>query len=143
MTQQFAQKLNPPIYSSTEITVINADTLDILHKLTDEGLNPVGLNMANDETPGGGVRSGAGAQEECIFRRTNYFRTLVDDFYPLIDNELVYSPVVNVFKTADYSICDTWRTSFIACAALRNPDLVVDDDTGFETYSELDYRIMK
>jgi uncharacterized protein (TIGR02452 family) len=35
--------------------------------------------MANDYSPGGGYRQGDGAQEETLFRRSNYFRSLDSD----------------------------------------------------------------
>jgi hypothetical protein len=59
------------------ITVVNNDTLDAMSDLLAEGFtHPLVLNMASDICPGGGVRSGAMAQEECICRRTTLFPLL-------------------------------------------------------------------
>ncbi|CAF0883349.1 unnamed protein product, partial [Didymodactylos carnosus] len=65
-----------PRFSLTAIEVVNEDCLVAYERLAAEGLNPVLLNMANAVTPGGGYRRGDGAQEENIFRRTNYFVSL-------------------------------------------------------------------
>jgi hypothetical protein len=53
------------------IIVRNDDTLDTMLHLRAMGFKtPVILNMASDRWPGGGVRSGEVAQEECICRRS-------------------------------------------------------------------------
>ena len=58
------------------ISVISKDIIDCTLELQDNGLNPVLLNMANALVPGGGIYIGSPGQEENIFRRTNYFKTL-------------------------------------------------------------------
>jgi hypothetical protein len=57
-----------------KIQVVNSDVIDLTELLYNEHNNTkkIGiLNLANPETPGGGVLSGSFAQEEEIFRRTN------------------------------------------------------------------------
>src|SRR5581483_11338686 len=56
------------------IQVIDGDCLSHALRLKKEGYNPVVLNMANAEVPGGGYLYGSGAQEENLFRRTNLFQ---------------------------------------------------------------------
>ena len=75
-SHKFDVKDIPTIIGETKIDVINSDCLEEGIKLLDAGYNPAILNMANRQNPGGGVRNGAGAQEETIFRRTNIFRSL-------------------------------------------------------------------
>jgi len=71
--------LPPPLKTPTNLGVFNYDCLDVgLHMKTHLGLNPVVLNMCSPNLPGGGFRTGAGAQEESLFRRTNYYQVLGD-----------------------------------------------------------------
>jgi hypothetical protein len=70
------------------------------------------LNMANQYTPGGGFRSGCGAQEENLHRRSDLCCFLEDTrawvpppgtsgdfaFYPIPDDAVLYSPGVRVFR---------------------------------------------
>ena len=71
------------------------------------------LNFANPMTPGGGVRVGAMAQEECLCRSSNLYTCLTStpfaDYYGYhrsrkdltFSDRLIYTPGVTVFKTDD------------------------------------------
>lgn len=116
----------PVAGSTTSVEVVDMDSIDCGLLWKTRGFNPLVLNLASDRHAGGGVVNGAGAQEESLFRRTNYWRTLTQDMYPLGRYEAVYSPGVRVIKTSE---ADGWRpmdatVDFIACPALRNPDVV-------------------
>ena len=118
-----------------EVRVEDADSIDCALRYLRMGHNPVVLNLADDCFPGGCVDIGSGAQEESLFRRTNLCRTLDLSFYPIRDDELVYSPGVTVFKRAE---ADAWRPldddcdqlAFIACPGIKNPvlDYAPNDD---------------
>jgi uncharacterized protein (TIGR02452 family) len=69
------QSFTPP-FSSTNVRVVNEDCLISYSELVTSGMKPLLLNMANATTPGGGYRKGDGAQEENIFRRSNYYMSL-------------------------------------------------------------------
>ena len=56
--------------------VVDEDTLDLAETYLKEGLRPAALNLANAYQPGGGVEQGCSAQEESIFRRTNYHQAI-------------------------------------------------------------------
>lgn len=115
-------------WSSTHIEVVDSDTIDCGLAWVARGYNPLVLNLASDAHPGGGVERGAAAQEESLFRRTNYWQTLRRRMYPLERYEAVYSPGITVIKTAEQ---DGWkplpqpepRLDFIACPAIRHPHL--------------------
>jgi uncharacterized protein (TIGR02452 family) len=108
------------LHIDIDISVVNCDAIDASLDLD----NPVVLNLASPTRPGGGVRAGALAQEEELFRRTAYHRTLnlETGFYPLGEDEVVYSPDVPIILDADYTTTGEQRAvSFIACAGLRWP----------------------
>lgn len=131
-----------PSVGTTEIRVENIDCLAEGMKLIDEGYNPAVLNMASRRNPGGGVLTGAGAQEETLFRRTNLFRSLYqfapfaslygikpsDRQYPL-DRHYggIYTPNATLFRedeSHNYRLMDTpYKMSFIAVAGINRPDL--------------------
>ena len=117
-----------PINSSAKaaIKVINADTLSVAEDLDESNVGKIlCLNMANHKTPGGGVENGATAQEEDLFRKTSLHCTLTEEFYPLKDYEIMYSPDVFVLKNSEHEEYEEpWTVSFVSCAALRNPRLV-------------------
>ena len=63
-------------FSSTTVEVVQRDCLEVYYQLASSGRRPLLLNMANQRSPGGGYRRGDGAQEENLFRRSNYCLSL-------------------------------------------------------------------
>ena len=113
-------------YDKTFVNVLDLDSIDCGYELLKRGFNPVILNMADDCFPGGHVQIGSGAQEESLFRRTNYFQTLhlQTGFYPLVNSQLVYSPQVAVIKDQYGEYLDKYfNLPFIACPAVKKPVL--------------------
>lgn len=130
------------------IDVQNTDTLTMLRQYKDQGLNPLVLNMASNFKPGGGVTSGSSAQEENLFRRSNYFKTLDFDMlprktYPLAPDNAIYSPNVCVIKDTDYELLEEpYYGDFLACAAVRNPKLTRDGKYKFsQDYDSMGMKI--
>jgi uncharacterized protein (TIGR02452 family) len=128
---QEIQKRQYPI--GDVVVVENTDSLSMLQQFKEKfGLNPLTVNFASAMRPGGGVTSGSSAQEENLFRRSNYFNTLDVDLlpkgtYPMKSDTVVYSPNVCVIKDENYELLDTpFYGDFIACAAVRNPKLTPD-----------------
>ena len=132
----------PTINSNTIIKVVNLDCLLAAEKLLKEGYHPAVLNMASRQNPGGGVQTGAGAQEENLFRRSNLFQSLYQFApfageyglrksnyqYPLDRNfGGIYTPDAIVFRGTEqdgYPLLDTpYRMSFIAVAGINRPTL--------------------
>ena len=72
-------------FPRTSISVVGDDCVVVYENLVRRGKNPLLLNMASATSPGGGYRKGDGAQEENLFRRSDYFRSLdvdLDGFLP-------------------------------------------------------------
>lgn len=94
----------------TAVTVYNGDSIDVAIKLQQKGLKVAVLNMANAKHPGGGAKNGARAQEESIFRISNYFQSLYPDENKTLATRLakkpyyvpefgaIYTPGVTVFR---------------------------------------------
>lgn len=67
-------------YEKSNIKFFDMDTIDccLMH-----APNALVLNLADDIFPGGSVDVGSGAQEESLFRRTNYSTSLKVEMYPI------------------------------------------------------------
>lgn len=126
-------------YEKTKIDVVNDDVLAVTKHYHDIGEKQIiVLNLASDRCPGGGVASGAMAQEEELFRRSNYFMCLDDKFYPLSPASIVYTPNVTIVKDKHYAdLIAPFTVSMLAAAAVRRPQLRRDG-----SYSDRDYSIM-
>jgi uncharacterized protein (TIGR02452 family) len=120
----------PRLDTDTRIELYSEDCLDTEFRLRNTGLNPCVLNMASTTTPGGGWLEGAGAQEESLFRRSNYFECLTEDLYPLPEFGGVYSPSVTIFRNTEakgYPFLEkTRQVAFVAAATYRQPVLIED-----------------
>ena len=71
----------PPVCGKTRFAVWKEDTADAGRRLLDAGLSPAILNLADELTPGGGVRKGSQAQEESLCRRSTLLVSL-SQFHP-------------------------------------------------------------
>jgi len=124
----------------TKVTVVPYDCLDVARKWVRRGLSVSVLNMANRHMPGGGVRGGAGAQEEYLFRCSDYYRSLyryapfAEEYgltkshwnYPLDRNYGgVYSPGVTVFRGSEATgyrlLEEPFQVNMIAVAGMNCP----------------------
>ena len=89
------------------------------------------LNFASSTSPGGGVETGASAQEECLCRVSTLYpclktRTAWEKFYaphraahnPLHNDDIIYTKDVMVLKDDDYNVLSSpFRVDVITCAA--------------------------
>lgn len=121
------------------VDVVNADTLTTALEVVKEGLSPLVLNMASDFCPGGGVAKGCRAQEEELFRRSNYHQCTNRKFYPIKDDEFITTDKVLVLKDENYNVLhDYVEVDFIAVAAVRKPHT-----DGTEYYNDAEEELMK
>lgn len=105
------------------------------------------LNMASRRNPGGGVINGAGAQEEYLFRCSDYYKFLycyasyAKEYglqrsmhqYPLDRNfGGIYSSGVTIFRENEetgYKLAKSpWRVNMIAVAGMSSPRLVIENN---------------
>jgi uncharacterized protein (TIGR02452 family) len=133
---------------NTIIKVIDNDTIDTAIQIICKNYKPLVLNLADDVIPGGCVETGSGAQEESLFRRSNYFLSLQYDrkYYPILHNEAIYSPEITVFKSNEkmgWKLFDNPITmDFIACPGLKYPRVITQiDDNGKSVKRLEDYNI--
>lgn len=91
------------------------------------------LNFANPHQPGGGVRRGAMAQEECLCRSSDLYNVLAQPYFGkhyyeyhyrdcdfMFSDRLIYSPDVTVFKSDDtypQLLEEPFFVDVITCAA--------------------------
>lgn len=113
--------------TETRVQVKNETTLGAARQLMESGFRPLALNFANGIHPGGGLLSGARAQEENLCRSSALYRTLAGDpMYeahskrprPDSTDWAILSPKVPVFRNDDgHTLEQPWLLSFITCAA--------------------------
>ncbi len=122
--------INTTIRYQTTVIVKNQDTLDAVLDLKSQGLNPVGQNMANESHAGGGYKNGSAAQEESLFRRTNYYQSLELDANAHLRTQMkgnyripefgnVYTPALQMFReneASGYKFCSPKVVDMIAIA---------------------------
>ena len=135
-----------PLKTEPQITVVPDDCLDTAHAWINEGLSVSVLNLASRKNPGGWVRKGSGAQEEYLFRCSDYYKFMYqfasyaweyglqqsDYQYPLDRNfGGIYSPGVTVFRENEetgYRLADyAWQVNMIAVAGINHPETVIED----------------
>lgn len=117
---------NPDLWDGEDregtLTILNEDTLDAAYPYRDE--HTLVLNMASEGRPGGGVKKGSRAQEEELFRRTNYCDCTNRSFYPIDVDEFIVTEGVVVLKDSDYQpLRDQHTFDFMAMPAVRRPSL--------------------
>ena len=106
-----------------KVSVDNRDCVLVARDLSLEGKTCI-LNMANANTPGGGVRNGAMAQEEELCRRSNLIFGLKPKMYPLKEAEFLYTKNISFFKDGNYKfmqIIDKFKADVVTVAA---PNLI-------------------
>lgn len=108
-----------PGSSSDNVRVVGFDGVTALQEWSKRDKRMCILNMASFKRPGGGVERGAKAQEEGLFRCSNLFRAISNEFYPLEKNECLYTQDATFFKDFLYEPMDPIETDVITLAAIN------------------------
>lgn len=110
--EEYRAQIERLLEKNTKITVEENTTFAAANRYRSLGKTAV-LNFANPVTPGGGVKYGAMAQEECLCRSSNLYLCLTaspfPDYYgyhasmddPFYSDRLLYTQGVTVFKNDD------------------------------------------
>jgi uncharacterized protein (TIGR02452 family) len=114
----FSEILKNQLKTKTNIEVVNSDSVSALTKWSKVGKTAV-LNMASHKRPGGGVINGARAQEECLFRCSNLGHVISTDFYPLQDDELLWTKDAVFFKDVSYGYMKDVQVDVVTIAAIN------------------------
>ena len=121
----------PPYAEPAKVIVTKNRSFEAARPYAEQGLKTAVLNFASSTNPGGGVTSGASAQEECLCRVSTLYPCLRDEsmwdaFYaphraarnPLHNDDIIYTPNVIVFKDDDYQpLPQPFAVDVITCAA--------------------------
>ena len=124
--------LPKPLYAeSAQVIVTKNRSFEAARPYAEQGLKIAVLNFASSTNPGGGVTSGASAQEECLCRVSTLYPCLKDEsmwdlFYaphrkarnPMHNDDIIYTKDVIVFKDDDYQpLPKPFTVDVITCAA--------------------------
>lgn len=137
----FSEILTNQSPSETNIQVVNSDSVSALTEWCKLGKTAV-LNMASYKRPGGGVINGARAQEECLFRCSNLGHVISTDFYPLQDNELLWTKDAVFFKDVNYAYMKDVNVDVITIAAINLNGLGKFQITNYEELTKDKIRLM-
>lgn len=114
------------------VEVIGDTTFHCAQGFARQGKHVAVLNFANPYNPGGGVRAGAAAQEECLCRCSNLYPALTVPYFrrhyykwnersagKMGSDRIIFSPGVTVFKEDEsYApLAEPFRADVMTCAA--------------------------
>ena len=121
----------PANRKDTALRVSGLRTMEAARKYVQDGKCVAVLNFASSTNPGGGVKKGSSAQEECLCRVSGLLPCLESEmplrkFYnphrearnPLHNDDIIYTQDVLVIKDDDYRLLDEpFYVDVITCAA--------------------------
>jgi len=102
----------------SNVSVIDSDTVSAGVQFSKLGKTCI-LNMASPKDAGGGVERGAMAQEECLFRCSNLFISVSQAYYPLKNDECLYTKDAIFFKDRYYNYMEPIELDVVTIAAIN------------------------
>ena len=122
--------INHPSYSNSCVYNLHMDMIDAAIFYKRLGYNPLLLNMTDWSKPGGAVNFGSNAKEEECFRRSNYYKHLTEEYYPMKKIDSVYSSNVEYYRSGsnhNYSVFEeSVNLDMISSPAVKHPRLTDD-----------------
>lgn len=110
-----------------KISVINSDTVSAANVYSKLGKTGI-LNMASAKKAGGGVKNGARAQEESLFRCSNLFQSVIQEFYPIGLDQAIYTSDAIFIKDFNYNRIEPFMVDVVTIPALNLNDNAKYDD---------------
>lgn len=133
----YENDLPEPYITGDNKPIIKVVNQDVLLTAIEMKENVLILNLASWKYRGGGAETGAMAQEEELFRRSNYFKSFDDKNYHMKVGESFYTDVVTIIKDNMYKdLLNPFIVSMIAMSALQNPTLTAEGNLTEEDYSK-------
>lgn len=102
---------------ATRFVIEPVTTYEMTRRLVQEGHRPLVLDMANRYTRGGGVVTGARAQEETVCRQSNLYPALERLEYPLPEKGGALVPGVQFFRDDEYNVVEPFAADVFVSAA--------------------------
>jgi uncharacterized protein (TIGR02452 family) len=116
-------------YLKPKIVIENMDSVSAGMIYSKKGKTCI-LNMASEKKAGGGVENGEKAQEECLFRCSNLFKTVKQDFYPLEGDVALYTKNAVFVKGFDYNEIPWFKSDVVTVASVNlNANAKYDEET--------------
>lgn len=124
----------PSHYLEPKVVVENIDSVSAGMLYSNMGRTCI-LNMASEKKAGGGVESGEKAQEESLFRCSNLFSSVTQDFYPLEGDVALYTKNAVFVKDFHYNYIPWFKADVVTVASVNlNANARYDEET--ETWIE-------
>jgi uncharacterized protein (TIGR02452 family) len=124
------EKMGSSYLNEYKVRVYQEDCVDVAQRLMADGHRVLLHNMASWTTPGGGVAVGCPAQEEELFRRSDYARFLQEKDYPFATYDMIFSPDVEFFRAGagqGYAALEQpFKVGCVAAPALAIPALTAN-----------------
>ena len=129
---------NYPSFADAKIEVVEEDCIFASTTLLAQGFKPAMLNMASNTSRGGGVLSGASAQEEDVTLRTTLWPALLRLKYRLPDLCTAYHPGIFEIRDINHAAITpdpSKNFAVISSAALNRPVLKADGKFNARDYA--------